>query len=131
MSEPTIMEMEAEIAPICPTFGERSQILHDKQADMRRRMRIASRCSYSVTPKAKPLPKNEDKESELISYLLDSKVNLDHATQSFREAYAIAACRRAGWNQCKAARLIGTHRNTIARLIDGQMRKAGMKDRRR
>ncbi len=39
------------------------------------------------------------------------------ALEAFQKRYLVQVLKAAGWNQCKAARLSGVHRNTINRLM--------------
>ena len=129
--EPTIQQMEQEIAPLSPSFNSRwVPGLAIAQAEMRKRQRIAARREgYEHRPAAKPNRRFTDDEENFIEAMLDSGIPLHAAVRAFAAHYALAAYKRANGNGCKAARIAGAHRNTIERLIPKAIRQANKKRR--
>lgn len=53
-----------------------------------------------------------------------SPFGYDEAVNTFRRVYLLEQLRECGWNQCRAAIVLGIHRNTLAR----QMVECGITD---
>ena len=53
----------------------------------------------------------------LVAEMLEQKVCLDKALEEFEKQFIQTALVRSSGNQCKAAKLLHLHRNTLARKI--------------
>jgi DNA-binding NtrC family response regulator len=53
----------------------------------------------------------------LVAEMLEQNVCLNKALEEFEKQFLQTALRRSNGNQCKAARLLHIHRNTLARKI--------------
>jgi Fis family transcriptional regulator, factor for inversion stimulation protein len=54
---------------------------------------------------------------DLAVHLARLQFPFANALREFRRAYVMAVLINCQWNQCKAARLLGMHRNTLARQM--------------
>ena len=53
----------------------------------------------------------------LVAEMLEQKVRLDDALEEFEKQFIRTALARNNGNQCKAAKLLHVHRNTLGRKI--------------
>ncbi len=54
-----------------------------------------------------------------IAEMVEQGVSLVDAEREFRRAYVLAALEACRHNQCKAAAVMGVHRNTLQRYLEG------------
>jgi len=54
---------------------------------------------------------------QVVAIAVDGGFTLREAEDLFAEYYVKASLEAEAWNQCKAAKNLGIHRNTLARLI--------------
>src|SRR5271167_3502600 len=103
-TEPTLAEMEREIAPASSAWPSPGSVLAKKQEAMRRRLRIERRLDrYEKTPDIRephfPRPwklpitalVGELENDPMVLRMLVNQVPLDKATLQFKQAYALAA----------------------------------------
>ena len=69
-----------------------------------------------MTPLA--LPSAMNLATEAAKELLDHHISQGDATWIMKVALLVEAIKRAGGNQCRAARILGMHRNTFRRQIE-------------
>jgi DNA-binding NtrC family response regulator len=60
-----------------------------------------------------------DRLGKLIEEMLQEGLGLPLAVRAFERLYIEKAMEKAGGNQCKAAELLGVHRNTLASKMNG------------
>jgi len=53
----------------------------------------------------------------LINQMVDRGILYDEALTEFEKKFIRNVLERNQWNQCKAARVLGIHRNTLSRKI--------------
>lgn len=53
----------------------------------------------------------------LINQMVDRGILYDEALTEFEKKFIRKVLERTEWNQCKAARVLGIHRNTLSRKI--------------
>ena len=59
----------------------------------------------------------KDRLEALIEQMLDRGVRLDDALEEFEKRFIKRTLERAHGNQCRAAKMLGIHRNTLSRKI--------------
>lgn len=60
----------------------------------------------------------KDQLEALVTQLVDRGILLEEALTEFEKRFIKAAIDHAKGNQCRAARLLGIHRNTLSRKIE-------------
>jgi DNA-binding protein Fis len=60
----------------------------------------------------------KDQLESLIVQLVEGGVPFSMALEEFEKKYICRVLERTRWNQSRAARLLGIHRNTLSRKID-------------
>lgn len=54
---------------------------------------------------------------KLVTLMRDGGISYDEAVRQFKRRFLIEVLARHRWNQCKAAKELGMHRNTLGRLV--------------
>ncbi len=60
----------------------------------------------------------KDQLESLVSQMVSRGILLDEAVEEFEKKFIKAAMEGAGGNQCRAAKLLGIHRNTLSRKLE-------------
>lgn len=60
----------------------------------------------------------KDQLESLVSQMVSRGILLDEAVEEFEKKFIKAAMDGAGGNQCRAAKLLGIHRNTLSRKLE-------------
>ncbi len=53
----------------------------------------------------------------LVNQMIDKGILYDEALSEFEKKFIRKVLERNRWNQCKAARVLGIHRNTLSKKI--------------
>jgi len=59
---------------------------------------------------------------ELVQQMLDRGIRFEDARREFERCFIDRALDRSRGNVCRAAELLGVHRNTLARKVGGHRR---------
>ena len=60
----------------------------------------------------------KDQLEALVSQMVDRGILLEEALEEFEKKFLKAAMDGAHGNQCRAAKLLGIHRNTLSRKLE-------------
>lgn len=60
----------------------------------------------------------KDQLEALVSQMISRGILLEEALGEFEKKFVKAAVEGAGGNQCRAAKTLGIHRNTLSRKLD-------------
>lgn len=60
----------------------------------------------------------KDQLEAIIGQMVDRGILLDEALTEFERRFIKCAMDHSAGNQCRAARLLGIHRNTLSRKVD-------------
>ena len=60
----------------------------------------------------------KDQLEALISQMYKSGILYSEAVREFKKQFIISVLRENNGNQCKAARVLGMHRNTLSRTVE-------------
>lgn len=71
----------------------------------------------------------KDQLEALIGQMVDRGILLDEALTEFERRFIKCAMDHSDGNQCRAARLLGIHRNTLSRKVDEYKLENGRRHR--
>jgi DNA-binding NtrC family response regulator len=60
----------------------------------------------------------KDQLEGLVAQMVEKGIYFEEAVEEFEKRFIKRVLERSGGNQCKAAKVLGIHRNTLSRKID-------------